>query len=161
VLFVVNCSNTLDVRVQDWGQPAREARNAQQVVLQDEYPAGGGVSKNGSSSRRRVGSRNGRGERRRPRDYASADDRHLTEPTLIGSTIVQGPALFTRDNAKMARGEPCTTVYLFEPTKGPDEEISSFHCIPTARKVVHKEGHGVPTAPEFTFRTIRQKRSKT
>jgi hypothetical protein len=96
---------------------------------------------------------------------------YLTEPTLIGSIIVQGPVLFTHDNAKMARGEPCTTVYLFEPTKGRDEEIASFHCIPTPRKVVHRftiatrpntalaygcvlteyqfagdsEGHGVPT----------------
>ena len=96
---------------------------------------------------------------------------YLTDPTLIGSTIVEGPVLFTHDNAKMARGEPCTTVYLFEPTKGRDEEIASFHCIPAPRKVVHRftmttrpntalgygcvlteyqfagdsEGHGVPT----------------
>ena len=70
-----------------------------------------------------------------PRQSAIA---HLTEPTLIGSTLVQGPVLFTHDTAKMARGEPCTTVYLFEPTKGPAEEVASFHCIPTLRKVVHK-----------------------
>lgn len=63
---------------------------------------------------------------------------YLTEPTLIGSMIVEGPVLFTHDNAKMARGEPCTAVYLLEPTKGPTEEIASFHCIPTPRKVVHK-----------------------
>jgi hypothetical protein len=63
---------------------------------------------------------------------------YLTEPTLIGSTIVRGPVLFTHDNARMARGEPCTTVYLFEPMKGPVEEVASFHCIPTPRKVVHK-----------------------
>jgi hypothetical protein len=63
---------------------------------------------------------------------------YLTEPTLIGSTIVQGPVLFTHDDARMARGEPCTNVYLFEPGKGPAEEITSFHCIPTHRKVVSK-----------------------
>ena len=63
---------------------------------------------------------------------------YLTEPTLIGSTIVQGPVLFTHDDARMARGEPCTKVYLFEPGKGPAEEITSFHCIPTHRKVVSK-----------------------
>lgn len=68
---------------------------------------------------------------------------YLAEPTLIGSTIVQGPVMFTHDEAKMQRGEPCTTVYLFEPGKGPDEEIVSFHCIPTRRSVV---GH-------FTMRT--------
>jgi len=63
---------------------------------------------------------------------------YLAEPTLIGSIIVQGPVLFTHDDGRMARGEPCTTVYLFEPGKGPAEEIASFHCIPTPRKVVHK-----------------------
>ena len=38
----------------------------------------------------------------------------------------------------MARGEPCTTVHLFEPKNGRAEEISSFHCIPTARQVVNR-----------------------
>jgi hypothetical protein len=55
---------------------------------------------------------------------------YMAEPTLIESTIVQGPVLFTHDDAKMARGEPCTAVYLFEPGKGPAEKIASFHCIP-------------------------------
>jgi hypothetical protein len=63
---------------------------------------------------------------------------YLTEPTLIGSTIVQGPVLFAHDDARMARGEPCTKIYLFEPGKGPAEQITSFHCIPTPRKVVRK-----------------------
>jgi hypothetical protein len=63
---------------------------------------------------------------------------YLTEPTLIGSTLVEGPVLFTHDHAKMARGEPCTTVNLLEPATGPAEEIASFHCIPTPRNVVHK-----------------------
>jgi hypothetical protein len=96
---------------------------------------------------------------------------YLGEPTLVGSTIVQGPVLFTHDDTKMARGEPCTTVHLFEPSKGPVEEIAAFHCISTPRSVVGKftirtrpndelgfgcvlteyqfagdtEGHGVPT----------------
>jgi hypothetical protein len=61
---------------------------------------------------------------------------YLSEPTLIGSTIVQGPVLFTHDDARMARGEPCTTVRLFEPARGPVEEIAAFHCIPTVRKAV-------------------------
>jgi len=97
---------------------------------------------------------------------------YLQEPTLIGSTIVQGPVLFTHDEAKMARGEPCTTVQLFEPGEGPTESIASFHCVPRSRPVVNKftlrtrpnvedgigcvlteyqfagdsEGHGVPAA---------------
>ena len=68
---------------------------------------------------------------------------YLAEPTLIGATIVQGPVLFTHDETKMARGEPCTTVHLVEPVIGPQEAIAAFHCIPTPRGVVGK----------FTMRT--------
>lgn len=59
---------------------------------------------------------------------------YLAEPTLIGSTIVQGPVMFVHDDVRMARGEPCTTVHLFDPARGPLEEIAAFHCIPTPRK---------------------------
>jgi hypothetical protein len=97
---------------------------------------------------------------------------YLQEPTLIGSTIVQGPVIFTHDEGKMARGEPCTTVQLFEPSQGPAEPIAAFHCTPTRRSPVNvftirtrpntqdgigcvlteyqfagdSEGHGVPQA---------------
>ena len=106
-----------------------------------------------------------------PRQWAAV---YLAEPTLIGSTIVQGPVLFTHDDSRMARGEPCTTVQLFDPAKGPLEEIAAFHCIPTHRRVAGKftlrtrpnealrfgcvlteyqfagdaEGHGVPAPPD-------------
>lgn len=67
----------------------------------------------------------------------------LKEPTLIVSTIVQGPVVFTHDEGKMVNGEACTTVYLWEAGKTRGEEVASFHCIPTARKAVST----------FTFRT--------
>ena len=62
----------------------------------------------------------------------------LSQPTLVGSTIVQGPVLVVHDEAAMMRGEPCTRVYLFEPRSGPAEEVTSFHCVPINRKIVHK-----------------------
>ena len=68
---------------------------------------------------------------------------YLAEPTLIGSTIVQGPVLFVHDDAALARGEPCTSVRLFVPEKGPVDEIASFHCVRVAR----------PAARRFTLRT--------
>jgi len=81
------------------------------------------------------------GSRNRPvRQWAIA---YLAQPTLVGNTIVQGPVLFTHDDARMARGEPCTTVQLFEPGAGPLEEVAAFHCIPTPR----------PTVTTFTIRT--------
>ena len=63
---------------------------------------------------------------------------YLTEPTLIGSTIVQGPVLVVHDEAKMARGEPCTSVQLFNPGEGPTEMIASFHCIPRQARVSNR-----------------------
>jgi hypothetical protein len=63
---------------------------------------------------------------------------YLAEPTLVGSTMVQGPVLFVHDAEKMARGEPCTTIRLFDPEKGPAEELVSFHCIPKPRAAVAK-----------------------
>jgi hypothetical protein len=102
----------------------------------------------------------------------------LKEPTLIVSTIVQGPVVFTHDAEKMANGDTCTTVYLWEPGKTRGEEVASFHCIPTARKTAStftlktepnlelgfgcilkeyqfagdSEGHGVPSAPKLVER---------
>jgi hypothetical protein len=67
----------------------------------------------------------------------------LSEPTLIGATIVRGPVLFIHDAQKMARGEPCTSIRLFDPVKGPLEELASFHCVPKQRRVVGR----------FTLRT--------
>jgi hypothetical protein len=68
---------------------------------------------------------------------------YLHEPTLIGATIVQGPVVFVHDDDKKARGEPCTSIYIYEPGKGAAEEITSFHCIRKTR----------PAAAQFTVRT--------
>ncbi len=68
---------------------------------------------------------------------------YLHDYTLIGATMVQGPVLFVHDDQRMARGEPCTTVQLFEPGRGASELIAEFHCIPARRPVVHR----------FTIRT--------
>lgn len=97
----------------------------------------------------------------------------LTQPTLIGESYAMGPVLFEHDDARMARGEPCTVVYQFEPGKGPTRPIASFHCTPkfgkaaparfamsTGRNALGNcvlreyqfagdtEAHGVPTAAE-------------
>src|SRR3954471_2168235 len=55
---------------------------------------------------------------------------YLGQPTRIGDVIVQGPVLFMHDDDRMARGEPCTSVRLFEPGSGPSDEVAAFHCIP-------------------------------
>jgi hypothetical protein len=71
----------------------------------------------------------------RSRQWAIID---IWDPTLIGETIVRGPVLFVHDDAKALRGEPCTSVQLFDPAVGPVLEVASFHCIPKPRPVVSR-----------------------
>lgn len=97
----------------------------------------------------------------------------FTDPVLVTDQILMGPYLIVHDEAKMERGEPCTTFYRFDPKKGPQEAAVSFHCTPSLREVVDKltftqtepgpsigiprlvayqfagdcESHGIPTKP--------------
>jgi hypothetical protein len=54
----------------------------------------------------------------------------LNQPTLIGESFAMGPVIFEHDDARMARGEPCTIVYRYEAGKGVGEQLASFHCKP-------------------------------
>ena len=55
---------------------------------------------------------------------------NLKDTTLIAGSFVSGPVVFVHDDARMARGEPCTSVHRFVPDKGPAEQIVAFHCKP-------------------------------
>jgi hypothetical protein len=55
---------------------------------------------------------------------------NFVEPVLVKGQFVMGKVLIVHDNAKMARGEACTTFYRFDPAAGPKEELVSFHCNP-------------------------------
>lgn len=56
--------------------------------------------------------------------------RQLTEvwfqrPTWVGRSILQGRYVIEHDNARMARGEPCTHIYAFDDRTHP---VVTFHC---------------------------------
>ena len=63
---------------------------------------------------------------------------NFTDPVLVTDQILMGPYLIVHDDAKMERGEPCTSFYRFDPVKGPQEEVVSFHCTPADRKLADK-----------------------
>jgi hypothetical protein len=70
-----------------------------------------------------------------PRQWGIAT---FTDPVLITDQILMGSYLIVHDDAKMERGEACTSFYRFDPAKGPQEEVLSFHCTPATRKVADK-----------------------
>jgi hypothetical protein len=89
-------------------------------------------------------------------------------PTIIAGTFVLGTVVIEHDDEKMARGEPCTTVYRYKAANERGEPIVSFMCMPQERPLATKfeatlvqtvswpdrlmeyqitgerEGHGVP-----------------
>ena len=104
-----------------------------------------------------------------PQQWAIAN---FTHPVLVTDNVLMGSYLIVHDDAKMERGEPCTSFYRFDPVMGPQEEVLSFHCTPANRPVADKltlteirtdrldlhrlteyqfagdsEGHGIPTKP--------------
>jgi len=60
---------------------------------------------------------------------------HFMNPVSVMGRVVMGPVMIVHDDQKMERGEPCTTLYRFDPARGPREEILSFHCTPVQRAV--------------------------
>ena len=70
-----------------------------------------------------------------PRQWGIAT---FTDPVMVTDQILMGPYLIVHDDAKMERGEACTSFYRFDPAKGPQEEILSFHCTPATRLPVDK-----------------------
>ena len=83
---------------------------------------------------------------------------NLKDTTLIAGKFVYGPVVFVHDDARMARGEPCTSVHRFEPGKGAGEELVAFHCTPRWGKAPGKftqattrRPDGPPVMTEYQF----------
>ena len=63
----------------------------------------------------------------------------LTQPTIIAGVWVNDTVVFEHDDDKMARGEPCTTIYKYDrKQKDRGDVLVSFMCIPRARPVAEK-----------------------
>jgi hypothetical protein len=82
----------------------------------------------------------------------------FTDPVRIGDQFLMGSYLFVHDDAKMAKGEACTSIYKFDPARGPREQVLAFHCVPEKRAIcattkltVQDRGIDVPKLTEYQF----------
>ena len=73
---------------------------------------------------------------------------NLKDTAVIAGAFVAGPVVFVHDDARMARGEPCTSVHRFEPGKGPGEAIVAFHCKPRWTKAPGKFTTATTSRPD-------------
>jgi hypothetical protein len=83
---------------------------------------------------------------------------NFTQTTLIAGAFISGPVVFVHDDARMARGEPCTTVHRFDPARGAGEQLVAFHCKPRWGKTANKftqsttaRPDGPPVLTEYQF----------
>ena len=83
---------------------------------------------------------------------------NFTSPVQLDDQFLMGQYLFVHDDAKMARGEACTSIYRFDPKTGPKEEVIAFHCRPVTRDVcaiatftVKDRGPEIPVLTEYQF----------
>jgi hypothetical protein len=67
-----------------------------------------------------------------PRNWSIVN---FVNPVMVQDRVVMGPVMIVHDDAKMERGEPCTTFYAFDKDRGPREELVSFHCTPIQKSV--------------------------
>jgi hypothetical protein len=89
-------------------------------------------------------------------------------PTIVAGSFIIGTVVIEHDDDKMAKGEPCTTVYRYKSKTELGEPLVSFMCVPQDRPLATKfeatlvqtvswpdrlteyqlvgesEGHGVP-----------------
>ena len=63
---------------------------------------------------------------------------NFQSPVQIADRMLMGVYLIVHDDEKMARGEACTSIYRFDKARGPQEEVYSFHCVPSEQPVCDK-----------------------
>ncbi|HZP49003.1 MAG TPA: hypothetical protein VFB07_10735 [Vicinamibacterales bacterium] len=82
----------------------------------------------------------------------------FASPVQIGDQFLMGKYLIVHDDAKMAKGEACTSIYRFDPATGPREQVVAFHCVPAKREVcatakltIQDRGLDIPRLVEYQF----------
>lgn len=83
---------------------------------------------------------------------------NIAGPVEVQRLMLTGKYVFEHDSDRMARGEPCTAVYEFNPS-GLGRKVLSFHCLPReasttgvfTMKVQRREGFPAPRMVEYQF----------
>jgi len=63
---------------------------------------------------------------------------NFRDPVVLHGNLLMGRYLIVHDDDRMARGEPCTSVYRFDPERGPQAIEVAFMCKPHYRAVCDK-----------------------
>jgi hypothetical protein len=81
------------------------------------------------------------------------------EPVLIRGSVLMGRYLVVHDDERMAKGEPCTSIYVFDKETGPKSLEVEFMCVPKQKALTDKTtfqvrrhpGIEIPQVIEYQF----------
>jgi len=84
---------------------------------------------------------------------------NFTEPIVVQGHFLMGPVLIVHDDARMEKGEPCTSMYRFDRADGSRKLEVEFVCVPEQREacetttfsVVWNQRHGVNQLTKYQF----------
>jgi hypothetical protein len=83
---------------------------------------------------------------------------NITDPVVLRGHVLMGPYLVVHDDDRMAKGEPCTSVYAFDRERGPQALEVEFMCKPAQRKIcdtttfsVRHSDAGLDVVTEYQF----------
>ena len=83
---------------------------------------------------------------------------NFSEPVAVRGNFLMGPHLIVHDDARMAKGEPCTSIYEFDRTTGKRTLEVEFMCEPIQKDVCDKttfsmkrDNAGINQLTEYQF----------
>lgn len=79
---------------------------------------------------------------------------NFVHPVTVQGRVIMGPVMILHDDEKMAKGEPCTTFYRFDTSRGPAEELVSFHCKPVQRSLTESTKLTLAAGPDTCKRLV-------
>ena len=82
-----------------------------------------------------TGSMASNGSHASPRQWSVVN---FIEPVIIRNHVLMGRYLVVHDDARMEKGEPCTSIYKFDAAKGPQQLEVEFVCQPQQRTVCER-----------------------
>lgn len=91
-----------------------------------------------------AGSMASNGSHTSPRQWSIVN---FADPVVIRGHVLMGQYLVVHDDARMEKGEPCTSIYKFDAAKGPQQLELEFVCQPEQRTVCEKTTFTVERDP--------------
>ncbi len=91
-----------------------------------------------------VGGRASNGSHASPRQWSVVN---FADPVVVRGHVLMGEYLVVHDDARMERGEPCTSIYRFDPAKGPQALELEFVCQPEQSPVCERTTFTVQRDP--------------